>query len=160
MKTGRTETYYLYPGEVYVGTDYQFVTTVLGSCVSVCIYDTRLHLGGMNHFMLPLWNGDGLESPKYGDIAILQLFDKLMLMGSRKEDLICKIFGGAEIIGENQSFYRVGKRNIDLACRLVGELGVPLVSSSTGGNSGRKIFFNTSSGEVFQKYLIKTKNEA
>lgn len=160
MKTAKSAAYYLYPGEIYAGIECQFVTTVLGSCVSVCMHDPKLQFGGMNHFMLPLWNGEGLESPKYGDIAILQLFERLLALGSKKEDIVCKIFGGAEIIGESQSFYRIGKRNIDLAFRMVNDLGIPVISSSTGGNLGRKIYFNTFSGEVFQKYLLKTKNEA
>jgi chemotaxis protein CheD len=106
--------------------------------------------------MLPYWNGDGLESPKYGNVAIGQLFTKLLDFGAKKEDIVCKIFGGGEVLGENSSIYNVGQRNIELAMNLIGEMGIQIVSSSTGGKLGRKIYFNSSTGEVLQKYLTKT----
>jgi len=154
-KSGQ-QSYFLYPSGMYIGNDYQYVVTVLGSCISVCFFDNKMKIGGINHFMLPLWNGDGLESPKYGNVAISQLFEKMLDFGSKKDDIVCKIFGGAEVLSENQSLYHVGKRNIDLAFKLVNELGIPIISSSTGGHYGRRIYFNTITGEVLQKYLVKT----
>lgn len=111
--------------------------------------------------MLPFWNGDGLESPKYGNVAIVQLFQKMLDLGAKKEDIVCKIFGGAEVLGEQHSVFNVGQRNIEIAYKFVGDLGVSVVSSSTGGKQGRKIHYNTGTGEVLQKYLVKiTLNEA
>lgn len=110
--------------------------------------------------MLPCWNGDGLESPRYGNVAIMQLFQKMLEMGAEKENIECKIFGGAEMLGEPNSVYKIGQRNIQLAYKMVTELGITVVSSSTGGKQGRKIHFNTGTGDVLQKYLVKsTKNE-
>lgn len=133
--------------------DAQWITTVLGSCVSVCFYDTKREIGGLNHFMLPYWNGDGLETPKYGNIAIQQLFQKMLDLGAKKGDIVCKIFGGAKVLGEQYSIFNVGQRNTELAIKMVTEMGIAIVSSSTGGLQGRKIHFNTKTGEVFQKYL-------
>jgi chemotaxis protein CheD len=110
--------------------------------------------------MLPYWNGDGLESPKYGNVAIRQLFQKMLDFGAKKEDIVCKIFGGAEVLGERDSVFHVGQRNIELAYKLLAELEIVVISSSTGGKQGRKIHFNTGTGEVLQKYLVKaTQNE-
>jgi chemotaxis protein CheD len=106
--------------------------------------------------MLPYWNGDGLETPKYGNVAILQLYQRMLDFGAKKEDIVCKIFGGAEMLNEQNSFFNVGQRNVDLAFKLVEGLGIDVISSSTGGRQGRKIHFNTSTGEVLQKYLVKT----
>jgi chemotaxis protein CheD len=148
--------YFLHPSNLCVGPEPVWITTVLGSCVAVCFYDKNRKIGGINHFMLPFWNGDGLESPKYGNVAILHLYQKLLLFGAKKENLICKIFGGAEVLTTSESVFNIGLRNIELAHKVVSELKIPVVSSSTGGNLGRKLMFNTSTGEVLQKFLNKT----
>jgi chemotaxis protein CheD len=147
--------YFLHPSTMYVSNDPKWIITILGSCVAVCMYDQKRGIGGINHFMLPYWNGDGLESPKYGNVAIGQLFAKLLDFGAKKEDIVCKIFGGGEVLGENIIIYNVGQRNIELANQLIVDMNIKIVSSSTGGKMGRKIYFNTSTGEVLQKYLIK-----
>ena len=61
------------------------VTTILGSCVSVCFSDPVMKMGGINHYMLPYWNGQGLASPKFGNIAIEKLLEKMISMGVIKE---------------------------------------------------------------------------
>jgi chemotaxis protein CheD len=156
MNKVRQTPYFLHPATMYVSKDPQWITTILGSCVAVCFFDQKQNIGGINHFMLPYWNGDGLESPKYGNVAIVQLFQKMLDSGAKKEDIVCKIFGGAEVLGEQQSVFNVGQRNIELAFKLVAELGISVASSSAAGKRGRKIHFNTSTGEVLQKYLVKT----
>jgi len=148
--------HFLHPSTIYVSIDTQWVTTVLGSCVAVCFIDRKRNIGGINHYMMPYWNGDGLESPKYGNVSIKQLFQKMLDFGAKKEDIVCKIFGGAEVLTEQNSVFNVGQRNIELAYKMVAELGISVVSSSTGGKHGRKIHFNTGTGEVLQKYLVKS----
>jgi len=150
--------YFLHPSSLLVSKDKQWVTTVLGSCVSVCFCDPVKSIGGINHYMLPYWNGDGLETPKYGNVAIVQLLNKMLEYGVRKDDIVCKIFGGAEVLGEQNSVFNVGQRNIELAYRMVSDLGIKVANSSTGGKLGRKIHFNTGTGEVLQKYLVKSDN--
>ena len=147
---------FLHPSAVCVSKEPLWVTTVLGSCIAVCFFDSKKCIGGMNHFMMPYWNGFGLESPRYGNVAIRQLFEKMLDSGAKKEDIVCKIFGGAEMLAVQESVFNVGKRNIELAYKIVNELGIAVVSSSTGGKQGRKIHFNTQTGEVLQKYLIKS----
>lgn len=151
--------HFLYPAELFVSkTPYQ-VNTILGSCVSVCLFDPVLQIGGMNHFMLPYWNGQGLASPKYGNIAIDRLVDKLIALGSNKNNLKAKIFGGGEVIETNIVQFHIGQRNIEVARSLLEELKIPIVSSSVGGKLGRKIEFYTSSGDVRQKYVQKTQTQ-
>lgn len=159
MEEYRKSDHFLHPSSMRVSKDSQWITTILGSCVAVCFIDLKRNVGGINHYMLPYWNGDGLESPKYGNVAILQLFEKMLDFGAKKEDIVCKIFGGAEVLGEQHSVFNVGQRNIDLAFKIVLELGITVVSSSTGGKQGRKIYFNTGTGEVLQKYLAKSTNK-
>lgn len=149
------ETYFLYPGTLLVSRKPHFITTLLGSCVAVCIYDRKQFFGGMNHFLLPMWNGKGLASPKYGNIAIRQLVDHMQNMGSKPKDLIAKVFGGAVVLNSQDSVFHIGERNIHIAEQMLREIRVEIIASSTGGNSGRKIIFNTFTGEVKQKYLKK-----
>lgn len=151
------EKYFLHPSKLVVSKQPIWVNTVLGSCVSVCIYDTELQIGGINHFMLPLWNGEGLESPRYGNIAIPRLIEELLKYGSKKNNLIAKVFGGGNILADHGASFRVGERNVLLALHLLQEKKIPIVASSTGGNSGRKIMFNTFTGEVLQQYINKGK---
>jgi len=148
--------YFLHPSTLKVCEDKMWITTVLGSCVSVCFCDPKKKIGGINHYMLPYWNGNGLESPKYGNVAILQLFNKMLDFGVKKDDIVCKIFGGAEVLGEQNSVFNVGQRNIDLAFKMMTDLGISVENYSIGGKLGRKIHFNTGTGEVLQKYLVKT----
>ena len=145
--------HFLYPGAIYASHEPSIITTILGSCIAVCLYDPILQIGGMNHFMLPLWNGQGLASPRYGNIAIEKLVKKLESLGSTKSNLKAKVFGGGEIIATKINQFMIGDRNINIAKEILHEEGIPIVGSSTGGKLGRKIIFNTETGEVRQKYV-------
>jgi chemotaxis protein CheD len=152
-------THFLYPAAIHVSKSTCMINTILGSCVAVCLYDTVLNYGGMNHFMLPLWNGQGLPSPKYGNIAIEKLLEKMINMGSAKSNIIAKVFGGGEVIDNQHSHFNIGKRNIDIALHILEELRITVKSSSLGGKLGRKISFNTLTGEVSQKYIQRHINQ-
>ena len=102
--------------------------------------------------MLPFWNGSGLASPKYGNIATEQLISKLIGFGSKKEDLIAKVFGGAN---QTNSTLTIGDRNYVVAEELLREHGIPIKAKSVGGTRGRKIIFNTATGEVVMKYVTQ-----
>jgi len=148
--------HFLYPAELFVSkTPYQ-INTILGSCVSVCLYDPILNIGGMNHFMLPYWNGQGLASPKYGNIAIEKLLNKVISLGANRNNLKAKVFGGGEVIETHVVQFHIGLRNIEVAKNTLEELKIPIISSSVGGKLGRKIEFITHTAEVRQKYVQKS----
>jgi chemotaxis protein CheD len=146
--------HYLYPGMIFAHISPHVVTTVLGSCVSVCLWDSQEKIGGINHYNLPLWNGDGLATPKFGNIAIQRLIEKIQILGAQKKRLTAKIFGGGTVLSSIAGTNHVGEKNIILALDLLDEANIPIISSSVGGTQGRKIIFNTHSGDVFVK-LIK-----
>lgn len=146
-------THYLLPGNIFAHADPHIVTTVLGSCVSVCLWDQIRRIGGINHYMLPLWNGDGLASPKYGNIAIEKLLEKMLNLGSLKGNLKAKIFGGGVVLKISNGVLNVGERNIILAQDMLRQEGIPIISSDVGGQTGRKILFNTLTGGVLMKKL-------
>lgn len=149
-------THYLYPSNLIVSTKPHLVTTVLGSCVAVCLYDPILKFGGINHYMLPLWNGEGLASPKYGNIAIKKLIELMIANGSNKSSLKAKVFGGSEIMESNISNFRIGERNIIIAFETLEEEKIPVLSKSVGGKLGRKIIYDTFTSEIKHKFIEKT----
>jgi len=143
--------HYLFPGNLFVHRSPHLVTTVLGSCISVCLWDSRSQIGGMNHYLLPLWNGEGLPTPKYGNIAIEKLIDKLLKLGCEKSNLKAKVFGGAAMWEQKGGLITVGERNIELAWDLLAQNDVPIISSDVGGKLGRKLVFNSGTGEVMMR---------
>ncbi len=149
----QSESIYLYPANLVVPIPQAEVHTILGSCVAVCLYDEKNKIGGINHYMLPLWNGEGLPSPKYGNIAIEKLYEKLIQHGAKPLFLVAKVFGGGEVIQTASLTFNIGQRNILLAEQMLAEMKIPIKAQSTGGKLGRKIIFNSATGEVIQRYV-------
>lgn len=147
------ETHYLYPSTIFASIKPYEVSTVLGSCVSICLWDTHLKIGGINHFMLPLWNGEGLATPKFGDIALEKLIQKMNLLGSKNNHLVAKVFGGAKQLEKGKSIFNIGEKNIALAFDLLKEAHIPVVNQNIGGSKGRKIKYCTHTNEILMKYL-------
>lgn len=146
--------HYLYPSVVFVNKERHIVDTVLGSCVSVCLYSQMHQFGGINHFMLPLWNGQGLATPKYGNIAIEKLVAKMFAAGCEKKDLIAKVFGGSEqLSNKSKVIFNTGQKNIELTKKMLHEYNIKIVAANLGGDRGRKIRFDTFTGEVMLKFL-------
>ena len=139
---------FLFPGTIFAEPlEYQ-ISTVLGSCVAVCLWDHVARKGGMNHIMLPLWNGEGLATPKYGNIAMEKLLAKVLSIGCRQEQLVAKVFGGANVSGTGLEVFMIGDRNITLVFQMLEEFGIAVVSKDVGGRVGRKIIMNSATGVV------------
>ncbi len=147
--------HYLLPGNIFAHREEYTVTTVLGSCVAVCLWDPKTGIGGINHYMLPLWNGDGLASPRYGNIAIAKLIEKMIDLGADRDRLRAKVFGGGDVLKVTSSFMNIGARNVVLAQDVLHDEKIPIISSDTGGQNGRKLLFNTRTGVVLVKLLKK-----
>lgn len=152
------KTHYLYPSALFANNEPYVVDTILGSCVAVCFYDESKRIGGINHFMLPFWNGSGLASPKYGNIAIDKLLEKMYEMGSNKPDIVAKVFGGGEVVHTDSNHFRIGERNIEMAEKMLKEKNIKVSGRSVGGKLGRKIRFNTETGVVLMKFIKKQTN--
>lgn len=147
--------HHLNPSMLFACREEMEVFTLLGSCVSICLWDPKMACGGMNHFMLPLWNGEGLPTPKYGNVAIENLIRKMLDFGCRKEHLVAKCFGGANVIGATPAGkMQIGERNITLAEELLAIHRIPIVAKELGGTRGLKVIFNTKSGVVLAGRLV------
>ena len=150
MTTEDVSKYYLYPSTLFAADSLHMVDTILGSCVAVCLYDMRKKIGGINHYMLPYWNGDGLASPKYGNIANEKLLERMLQLGATRQDMVAKIFGGANQL---KTSINVGERNIMVAREQMAAFGIRVIYENVGGNEGRRIKYNTGTNEVWLKFL-------
>jgi len=140
--------HFLFPGTIFADhLEYQ-ISTVLGSCVAVCLWDRVVRRGGMNHMMLPFWNGEGLATPKYGNIAMEKLLSKVLSIGCHREHLVAKVFGGANVSGTGLEVFMIGDRNVTLALQMLEDFRIPVVAKDVGGRVGRKIIMNSESGVV------------
>jgi chemotaxis protein CheD len=126
-------------------------TTGLGSCVGITIYDPKKHFAGMAHIMLPS-SSIAREVPinvaKYADTAIPTLIEKLLAKGATMSYLQAKMAGGSQMFslpGQTDTL-RIGPRNVESSIQLLQEFKIPLLSSDTGGNFGRTIEFDSTSG--------------
>ncbi len=144
-------------GQLYASVGPCTITTVLGSCVAVCLWDQGSAVGGVNHFMLPRWDGNGLPSPRYGNIAIPKLIEAVVAAGGRRSRLVAKVFGGGNVLGQGEPPARstVGFPNADYALQPLALEEIPVVAQRLKPDHGTKIAFETGSGEVILRVLRK-----
>ena len=141
-------TVFLRPGTIEIATEPTVMTTVLGSCVAICLWERHEHIGCMNHFVLPLSGLRTEKSARFGDVAIEELFARMKRLGCRAQTLDAKVFGGAAILATGGSAAGIGQQNVDMALARLGDFGARLVAQRTGGLSGRLIRFETATGMV------------
>lgn len=155
------------PGEFYMTKDDVFIATTLGSCISACIWDNRVGIGGMNHFMLPLtekeahevdWGKRGLASDatRYGNFAMEHLINLILKNGGRRVNLRAKIFGGGKVLKQMSD---VGQKNINFALRYLEHENIKLEGSDIGSFYPRKVLFEPATGRAFVKRLDNLHND-
>lgn len=147
-------TMYLHPGQFFASSQPTAVTTILGSCVAVCLWDPIGKIGGMNHFLLPYWTEEGHSSPRFGSDAIQLLIEALLELGAQRRGIQAKVFGGACVLGAFQHDEdHLGARNVRVALRVLDEERIPILQQDAGGRNGRKLVFQTDNGAVRLKTL-------
>ena len=147
------------PGEYYVTMDEEMITTVLGSCISACIRDKALGIGGMNHFMLPETTEDRLldgveavvgNSTRYGNYAMEHLINTILVNGGKRHNLEVKLFGGGKII---PTFTGIGLKNIGFVLDYVDTEGLNLLAQDLGDIYPRKVNYFPKTGKVKMKKI-------
>ncbi len=145
---------YLQAGQLTAVSEPSVLITIVGSCVAICLWDARLRIGGMNHYMLPYQAKGQAAAPRFGNIAWERLLERLTRLGSHRRDLRAGIFGGACVMDTFRCHgAHIGKRNSDLAEELVTQAGIAIVQRDVEGRRGRKITFETDSGHVTVRSL-------
>ncbi|MEW6262864.1 MAG: chemotaxis protein CheD [Thermodesulfobacteriota bacterium] len=137
--------YHLQRGYIFTSTEPVMVTTVVGSCVAVCLYDRRLKCGGMNHFLYPKAGRRDRTTPQFGNVAVPALIRMMVSQGSRVEDMEAQIFGGATTGPRDRR--DMGSRNVKIARKILKKKGIPIVSEDVGGIKGRRVLFHTFTNE-------------
>jgi chemotaxis protein CheD len=138
---------FLYPGTMYCAAQPRIVSTVLGSCVAVCLIDRRRGISGLNHYLLPR-GSEGRTSLRHGETAIPLLLDEMLRLGCRPGDIEAKVFGGAAVLAVNKPEDAVGTKNVAVALAGLRTLGIEVVARRTGGKSGMLVRLFTATGEV------------
>lgn len=125
------------------------LTTILGSCVAMCLRDPEVGVGGMNHFLLPEGAGAGTDAGRrYGAYAMELLINDVMKAGARRGRLEAKLFGGGRMF---DSLKDVGLANADFAERFLRDEGIPMVGGSLRGTGGRRLHYWPVSGRALQR---------
>jgi chemotaxis protein CheD len=150
--------YIIHPGEFYAAAEPILISTVLGSCVAVALYDAKTRIGGLNHFMLPgsLDSKSFMmsETGKYGMFAMELLINELIKMGASKPRLRAKVFGGGHVLrNEVGRDGGVPQSNIRFAFDYLETESIPVETSDVGGTVGRKIFLDPLTFKVMLKRI-------
>lgn len=148
------------PGEFFVSASPMIVYTVLGSCISACIRDPVVGVGGMNHFMLPKpkegGNDSWGESTRYGSYAMESLINEILKQGGMKRRLEVKLFGAGKIYEGNID---VGARNAEWVLGFLKTEGLKPIKTDLGDVCPRKVYYFTESGRVLMKRIERLKNK-
>ena len=138
--------YFISPGYIYFPEIQTKISTVLGSSVSIAVFDRKKKSGAMSHFLYPsIKNGD-IPRSIYGDVSTKALINFFLKEGSRKKNMEAQIFGGA--FNSSVSPSDIGKKNVESAKKILLRENINLVSEDIGGTKGRKIVFDTKTNEI------------
>ena len=162
-KTNNSYAAKILPGEYYVTTAEELIVTVLGSCISACIRDRVLGIGGMNHFMLPQTDGDGSwgggsvnTATRYGNYAMEHMINDILKNGGKRENLEVKVCGGGKIL---QKMTDIGMKNIAFVRTYLSMEGLDLVAEDVGDIYPRKVQYMPLTGKLRVKKLRSLHND-
>ena len=159
----------LMPGELHLARDPVILQTILGSCVSVTFWSSSLRIGAMCHGVLARLpadeaaNASHSQRSRYLDYSIRYLAQQFAQLGLAKKDLEIKVFGGADVLamgGATHAKPTVGVLNCLAASQVLAESELTISASDLGGQRGRKIHFNTATGEVLVRRLAAWRDDA
>jgi chemotaxis protein CheD len=143
----------LLPGDYYVTCEEEVLDTVLGSCVSACIRNPRLRIGGMNHFMLPRPSGQGSDTwdslagraTRYGSASMEQLINRILSAGGTRAELEVKIFGGGRVLS---SLSDIGIHNVTFVRDFLKQEGLRVTSEDVGCDYPRHVQYFPMTGRA------------
>lgn len=147
-------------GEWFVSDQDLIIQTILGSCISVCLYADHTSFAGMNHFMLPGKISETdigkSKSGRYGMYAMEVLINELMKKGINKSHLKAKVFGGGNILKIDNENLNIGRNNILFIKEYLAEEGIPIISGDIGKDFARTILFFPPTKKVLMRKNDKT----
>ena len=147
----REKSYSIIVGEIKASGDPCRISTVVGSCIAVCLFDPTARIGGMNHFMLPSNRSDDRVCASYGVHAMELLINEIMKLGGDRRKLVAKVFGGGNVLRSASTTLDIGGRNAGFALEFLETDCIPVISKDIGGRNGRQIQFLPHTGQAFIK---------
>ncbi|MFM2092736.1 MAG: hypothetical protein RLZZ127_3225 [Planctomycetota bacterium] len=153
------ENRFLLPGEMAWQREPAQLTTLLGSCVAVCLVDAQRGSAGMNHFMVPdARTANAMPPGKVGESAIDGLIQLARMAGSASADLVAEIHGGGAVVGPlgGGGLLDVGMRNIACARNRLAHHGIRVRTEDVGGGEARRICLDTATGRVDARRIPRT----
>jgi chemotaxis protein CheD len=147
------------PGEYFVDSEEILIMTTLGSCIAVCLWDSKARVGGLNHFMLPDGGGSGHEggnSGRYGTYAMEVLINEMMKLGATRSTLEAKVFGGGQVIAGMDTL-NVGERNTRFVLDYLKDERIPVLSQDVLDIYPRKVCYFPLTGKAMVKRLAPTR---
>jgi chemotaxis protein CheD len=158
-KQFKVEAAKILPGQYHATSDDVVIVTVLGSCVSACLWDPVRRIGGMNHFMLPgAAGGAAVASANLGLYAMEVLINRMLKLGAERRRIVAKVFGGASVL-EGMDALNVGTQNGTFVLEFLAEEGIPVVAQDLYDVCPRKVYFFAASGKVMVKRLGGLRND-
>ena len=152
--TGGVPNAYLHAGHLFVSGTPCRVSTILGSCVSVALFDPEAQVGGLNHFLLPQGPENAAPSARFGTIAVPWLIEALVAAGAQRRSLQAKVFGGACVLRAFRTTAgNLGTKNVQVAKAVLQAEGIPIVAEDVDGERGRKLIFQTHDGAAWVRSL-------
>lgn len=143
---------FLAPGQLVVHRGPIRVKTIVGSCVAVCLWDVKRRAGGVNHYLLAQPTARDTPDNRFGTVAISTLVEKMIQAGVAACDLRAAVIGGGHPVRSMKPGI-VGDDNTRVALDTLRQRTIRIVRQETGGDHGRKLLFNTLSGELIVRNL-------
>ena len=142
---------YISQGEDHVSDDVELIiNTILGSCISVCLWDATAGVGGMNHLLLPAMRTDTTSLDTNGAVAMDRLINRMVHLGARRSELRAKLFGGSSML---QGRTEIGERNAEFGRIYLANEGIPCDAFSVGGTKARNLRYFPATGKAQLKLV-------
>ncbi|MGO9088568.1 MAG: chemotaxis protein CheD [Candidatus Sulfotelmatobacter sp.] len=144
--------HYLIPGKVFAAAHAFAISTIVGSSVALCLWDSDRRIGGASHFMLP--EGPEENATLYANVANPTLLQRMLALGAERKTLEARIFGGSQpTVTFGNRGDSVGDRNVQATISFLTTNGIRLIQSEVGGTHGRKVVFHTDDGRAWWEQL-------
>ena len=152
----------LHVGGVHASSEPTVIKTLLGSCVAVCLWDPRAHVGGMNHFLLPGTHREGpIEEPtRFGVHAMDRLIGEMLKLGAEPRRFVAKVFGGASVLAVRGLSGSIPEANVEFVRGFLTREKFNVVATSLGGNAPRQVRFFTDTGRALVRRVQSPRAEA
>jgi chemotaxis protein CheD len=140
---------FLRPGEFCSARRPMMAETLVGSCVTVCLFNAKAGFGAMNHFLRDRPRSEsGANIGQFGTTATRHIVSAALRFDADPRHYRASIFGGAAVLKVGAAEGGIGQANVEAALEVLQAAGIRVVHKEVGGTRGRRVKFNTQTGEI------------